>query len=50
MNRDYIQVYRSARYRLNVADGAIRIDCDRRPGCFRRFWYWLLLGWTWQPL
>ena len=22
----------------------------KMPNLFRRFWYWLLLGWTWEAL
>jgi hypothetical protein len=45
---------RGARSRFRIYPGdpdVIRIDTTRkRPNAWRRFWYWLLLGWTWEEL
>ena len=34
---------------LTIADGAMTVaSCKPMPGRWRRFWYWALLGWTWE--
>lgn len=39
--------------RLRVANGLILVeyeDENKTPNLWRRFWYWLLLGWKWEKL
>lgn len=37
--------------RLRVHNGTILVETPRRrPNCWRRLWYWALLGWTWEKV
>lgn len=48
----YLQVtLPPVRSRLVIGGGTVKIDSPRlRPNWFRRFWYWLLLDWTWEAV
>ena len=39
--------------RLRVANGLILVeyeDENKTPNLWQRFWYWFLLGWTWERM
>ena len=38
------------RARLYVWGGLVISSHRPMPGAFRRFWYWALLGWTWEEV
>lgn len=37
--------------RLKFIDGTVIADYAKpMPNVWRRFWYWFLLGWTWENI
>ena len=33
-----------------VINKNLSVTFERKPNAFRRFWYWLLLGWQWEDI